>query len=190
MPPNVGRPALLSPIAGTQPQAGFPNRTRLETESTPTAARKLSLAIRPLLSLRVYIHVMCTLALSQRLCNKRVFQKRLPTWGGDKTPARTGWHIAKENLSNAIFPEATAEINTFHHLAFEFGQMSRQKKPPIFCSFTDVYTLLCLPVVTDQSQRDAGHLELPWATRTAPRATRWVSWGFSLTYRGLLGDTD
>ena len=133
----------------------------------------------------------CTLALGQRLSNKLVLQKCLPTRGGNKTPACTaGWHVAKENPSKAIFHVVTAEINTSHHLAFEIGEMSRRKNPQILFNSTDVYTLLFLPVTADQIRRDPGHPESPWATRTAPRATRWVSRGFPLTYTGLLSDID
>lgn len=80
----------------------------------------------------------------------------------------------------------TAEINISHHLAVESGEPSRQKKPQIV-SFTDVNTLLFLPVASGKIPRDAGHSESPWATRTAPRTTRWVSGSFSLN---LLGNLD
>lgn len=91
----------------------------------------------------------------------------------------------KENPSKAIFHEVPAEINIPPHLAVGSGEPSRRKKPQTV-SFTDVNTLLSLPVASGKIPRDAGHSESPWATRTAPRTTRWVSGSFSLNMLGNL----
>lgn len=190
MPPNVGRPALLSPTAGTQPQAGFPNRTRLETESTPTAARKLSLAIRPLLSLRVYIHVMCTLALSQRLCNKRVFQKRLPTWGGDKNTSPYWVAHRKGKPFKRNFPWSNCRDKHFPSSGFwVWADEQAEKASDLLQFYRRVY-----PFVS--SSCHWSEPEGRWAPWTAMGNENSTSgnqvgiMGLLLDLQGLLGDTD
>ena len=82
-PANVRHPALLSPTVGPQPRSGFPNRTQLETENTLTGRVSRSPWHTSPFCHSVCIYpYMCTLALSQRLSNKLVFQKCLPTVGG------------------------------------------------------------------------------------------------------------
>lgn len=56
----------------------------------------------------------------------------------------------------------------------EFGEMSRREKTSALLPFSRCLCPFIFSSHSDNILRDAGHPESPWATRTAPRTTRWV----------------
>lgn len=119
----------------------------------------------------------CTLALTQtqeQTCLSEAAAK--PGWGV-KAAARAGkevWVACCKREPKVIFHDVAEEINIYHRLALSLGRCAEDRETSALLPLPRCLCPFIFSSRSDTLLRDAGHPESPWATRTAPRTTRWV----------------